>query len=36
MYEWKITMNKASVIKWLVKLEYRDGSSVIGMSSKAT
>jgi hypothetical protein len=29
MYERKTTMNKASVIKRLAKLEYRDGSSVI-------
>jgi hypothetical protein len=28
MYERKKAMNKASVIKWLAKLEYRDGSSV--------
>jgi len=29
MYERKTTVNKASVIKQLAKLEYRDGSSVI-------
>jgi hypothetical protein len=29
MYERKTAMNKASVIKRLAKLEYRDGSSVI-------
>ena len=29
MYERKTAMNKASVIKWLAKLEYRDGNSVI-------
>uniref|UniRef100_A0A0A9B7D2 Retrovirus-related Pol polyprotein from transposon TNT 1-94 n=1 Tax=Arundo donax TaxID=35708 RepID=A0A0A9B7D2_ARUDO len=29
MYEQKTTLNKASVIKWLAKLEYRDGSSII-------
>jgi hypothetical protein len=29
IYERKTTMNKASVIKMLVKLGYRDGSSVI-------
>jgi hypothetical protein len=29
MYERKTTMNKVSVINRLVKLEYRDGSSVI-------
>ena len=29
MYERKIAVNKASVIKQLAKLEYRDGSSII-------
>jgi hypothetical protein len=29
MYERKTTMNKASIIKRLAKLEYRDGSNVI-------
>ncbi|CAL2270430.1 unnamed protein product [Prunus armeniaca] len=29
MYERKTTQNKASVIRWLVNLKYRDGRSVI-------
>ena len=29
MYERKTAMNKASVMKWLAKLEYRDGNNVI-------